>query len=115
MRDEQLSNARQLHEGLLRAPVADQASGGVEDLRSAPKGGKSQQKLVLRGTKRCAGQQLLERNEVAGGKRAAHARFHSGGKPEPAPDAPGEHGVADVGPGVTQNSPLWAARGARGD
>src|SRR5256712_6230675 len=106
MRDEQLSNARQLHEGLLRAPVADQASGGVEDLRSAPKGGKSQQKLVLRGTKRCAGQQLLERDEVAGGKRAAHARFHSGGKPDRVPDALEELGVADVDLVVTQTGRL---------
>src|SRR5207245_9355816 len=112
---EQLSNARQLHEGLLRAPAADQASGGVEDLRSAPKGGKSQQKLVLRGTKRCAGQQLLERDEVAGGKRAAHARFHSGGKPDRVHDALEELGVAHVDLALPPTGRLEAARGERDD
>src|SRR5216683_135956 len=73
MRHQQLLDPRQLGEGPLRAAVADQASGGLEDLRSTTKGGEPQKQLVLGRAQGRARQQLFEGDEVTRSQSLAHA------------------------------------------
>ena len=91
-----MAHAAQLVQRPLGAPVAHQTRGRVQDLRPAPQRREAQQQLVLRGTKRCARQQVFERHEITGGERRPHTRLHGVGQLDRLHDPLEELGMADV-------------------
>src|SRR5437899_5246682 len=113
MGDQQLANPGEFAKRLLRAFVAHQSSGRVQNLRPATERREPEEELVLGGAKWRSREQLLEGDEIASGEGAAYAGFDRGRQPERIHDALEELRVSDVDLVAAQPGGFEATRGER--